>query len=279
VVQRYIPPFLIHDYKFDFRFYILISSLAPYTIYIYKEGLARFCTQPYHPPTYANLDRKFMHLTNTSINKENSEATGQQFTKLASETLKEISEIDPHKGPTLWNRICDVSLLSMLAIWSSIVNGINTFNSERRVFGVKAADKGLPALDSFSRYFHILGIDILVAENLQPIVLELNDRPSMVVTYECEAELKKNLILDAFSHISVDGTPLDGEGTSPNWVKLLPIDPQAPLAPTVTEIIGRTAAVFRMCAANRERPHYEESKPVKGKSQSLQTFSDFSDCQ
>jgi hypothetical protein len=219
-----------------------------------------------------------MHLTNTSINKENSEATDHQFTKLASETLNEISEIDPKKGPTLWNRICDVSVLAMLAIWSSIVTNINTFNSERRIFGPKSADKNSPVLDSFSRYFHILGIDILIAENLQPIVLELNDRPSMVVTYECEAALKKNMVLDAFSHISLDGTPIDGDETSPNWVKLLPVAPEAPLAPTVNEIIGKTAAVFRMCAANRERPHYEE-RPVKAKTHSLQTFPELSDCQ
>jgi hypothetical protein len=224
------------------------------------------------------LDAKFVHLTNTSINKENTEVSDPDFTKLASETLQQISEIDPKRGPGLWGRICDVSLLSMLAIWSSIVSSINTFNSERRVFGKKPTNRDAPVLDSFSRYFHILGIDILVGENLQPFVLELNDRPSMVVTYECEDALKRDLIYDAFSHISVDGTPVDGGESSPNWVKLLPIGPKAPLAPTVNEIIGKTAAVFRMCAADRERPHYEE-KISKTKSKSAQTFQDPSDCQ
>jgi hypothetical protein len=51
----------------------------------------------------------------------------------------------------------------------------------------------------------------MIGDSLQPIVLELNDRPSMVVTYECEAALKRDMIFDAFAHISLDGTPLDAE--------------------------------------------------------------------
>ncbi len=40
---------------------------------MYEEGLARFCTQKYKRPTAANLDASFMHLTNYSVNKRNTE--------------------------------------------------------------------------------------------------------------------------------------------------------------------------------------------------------------
>jgi len=97
VVQKYIPPYLIDGYKFDFRFYILISTLVPYTVYIYKEGLARFCTHKYTPPTATTINDKFSHLTNTSINKGNQDTKDQEFTKLASTALAQIEEKNPKK--------------------------------------------------------------------------------------------------------------------------------------------------------------------------------------
>jgi hypothetical protein len=271
VVQKYISPFLIDGYKFDFRFYVLISSLAPYTVYIYREGLARFCTERYVPPAAANLDKRFGHLTNTSINKENLNATDAEFTKLATVVLEQILELEPTRSAGLWGKICDVTMLTLLGVWSSIVGSINHFNSERRLFARRPM-RSSPELDSFSKYFHILGIDIMIAENLHPFVLELNDRPSMVVTYDCEAELKRDMIFDAFQHISVDGTPVDEPGGSSNWIKILPVNRSSPLASTVDEIISTTSSVFRTWAANKERPHYEERRGSLPRGKSEETF-------
>jgi glutathione synthase/RimK-type ligase-like ATP-grasp enzyme len=45
IVQEYISkPLLIENTKFDLRLYVLITGLRPYTAYICKEGMARFCT-------------------------------------------------------------------------------------------------------------------------------------------------------------------------------------------------------------------------------------------
>jgi hypothetical protein len=68
IVQSYIPPFIYEGRKFDFRFYAFISSLKPLTVFIYKEGIARFCTSTYLVPTRENLENKFVHLTNTAVN-------------------------------------------------------------------------------------------------------------------------------------------------------------------------------------------------------------------
>ncbi|EAW87506.1 tubulin polyglutamylase TTLL11 isoform b [Homo sapiens] len=69
VVQEYIcKPLLIDKLKFDIRLYVLLKSLDPLEIYIAKDGLSRFCTEPYQEPTPKNLHRIFMHLTNYSLN-------------------------------------------------------------------------------------------------------------------------------------------------------------------------------------------------------------------
>lgn len=52
LVQEYIQkPLLIDKLKFDIRLYVLLKSLEPLEIYIAKEGLTRFCTEPYQVTT------------------------------------------------------------------------------------------------------------------------------------------------------------------------------------------------------------------------------------
>ena len=71
MAQRYLHnPFLVDNLKFDLRIYVLITSVIPLRIFIYKEGLARFATQDYVSPLGSNLNNLCMHLTNYAINKE-----------------------------------------------------------------------------------------------------------------------------------------------------------------------------------------------------------------
>jgi len=69
-VSKYITnPLLINGLKFDLRIYVLITSIDPWRIYVYHEGLARFASEPYASQT--SKQNKFAHLTNYSINKKN----------------------------------------------------------------------------------------------------------------------------------------------------------------------------------------------------------------
>lgn len=71
-MQKYIEnPLLIDNLKFDLRIYVLLLGIDPLRIYMYKDGMARFSTEEYQPPKKGNLNNVFMHLTNYSINKNN----------------------------------------------------------------------------------------------------------------------------------------------------------------------------------------------------------------
>lgn len=79
IVSQYVSnPLLINGFKFDLRIYALVSGFDPLKIYLFKEGLARFATKKYTNSTSAT-DKRFIHLTNYSVNKKNDEyvkATG-----------------------------------------------------------------------------------------------------------------------------------------------------------------------------------------------------------
>ena len=67
IAQRYIErPFLIGGYKWDLRIYVLMVGGVDLRFYLFKEGLVRFSTEKY---TLGSFSNKFMHLTNSSINK------------------------------------------------------------------------------------------------------------------------------------------------------------------------------------------------------------------
>ena len=48
----------------------MVTSFCPLKIYVYGDGLVRFATEPYSAHV-GSLDHKFVHLTNSSVNKRN----------------------------------------------------------------------------------------------------------------------------------------------------------------------------------------------------------------
>ena len=61
---------MIDGFKYDLRIYALVTCFDPLKVYLFKEGLARFATQKY-TNSQKNVDKRFIHLTNYSVNKKN----------------------------------------------------------------------------------------------------------------------------------------------------------------------------------------------------------------
>ncbi|XP_060658802.1 tubulin monoglutamylase TTLL4 isoform X1 [Drosophila nasuta] len=167
VVQKYIErPLLINDNKFDMRLYVVLTSINPLRIYMFKDGLARFASVKYSSEL-GNLDERCMHLTNYSINK-----FSQNYAK-----NEDFNACQGHK----W---------TLQSLWSCLENrGVNTkrlWATLRNLIirGIVSGESGLNRMYRQNvnfRYncYELFGFDVLLDENLVPWLLEINISPSL----------------------------------------------------------------------------------------------------
>ncbi|MCI4394512.1 hypothetical protein PGIGA_G00169720 [Pangasianodon gigas] len=176
VVQEYIQkPLLIDKLKFDIRLYVLVRSLDPLEIYIAKEGLSRFCTEPYQEPSQKNLNHVFMHLTNYSLNIHSGNFVHSDSCNTGSKrTFSSVLYRLASKG------------VDIKKVWSDIIalviKTVIALVPELKVYYQADIPPGKPG----PTCFQILGFDILLMKNLKPVLLEVNANPSMRIEHEQE---------------------------------------------------------------------------------------------
>ncbi|XP_016945841.2 tubulin polyglutamylase ttll-4 isoform X2 [Drosophila suzukii] len=182
VVQKYIErPLLINDNKFDMRLYVVLTSINPLRIYMYKDGLARFASVKYSSEL-SNLDERCMHLTNYSINK-----FSQNYAK-----NEDFNACQGHK----W---------TLQSLWSCLENrGVNTKRlwATLRNLVIKGIVSGESGLNRMYRQnvnfryncFELFGFDVLLDENLVPWLLEINISPSLHSELPLDLHVKGPLI-------------------------------------------------------------------------------------
>lgn len=182
VVQKYIEkPLLINENKFDLRLYVLVTSINPLRIYMYKNGLARFASVKYSSEL-TSLNDRCMHLTNYSINKlsENyaknediNACQGHKWTLQSLWSYLEKREVDTKR---LW------ATLRSLAI-KSLISGEGCLNRMYR-----------QNVNSRYNCYELFGFDVLLDENLVPWLLEINISPSLHSELPLDLHVKGPLI-------------------------------------------------------------------------------------
>uniref|UniRef100_UPI00398F7714 tubulin polyglutamylase TTLL11 isoform X1 n=2 Tax=Pristiophorus japonicus TaxID=55135 RepID=UPI00398F7714 len=176
VVQEYISkPLLIDKLKFDIRLYVLLKSLYPLEIYIAKDGLSRFCTEPYQEPSSKNFHRVFMHLTNYSLNVHSgnfihSDNVNTGSKRTFSSILAKLS-VRGYDVKKVWSDIITLVIRAIIALVP-----------ELKVYHQTYIPPGKPG----PTCFQILGFDILLMKNMKPVLLEVNANPSMRIEHEQE---------------------------------------------------------------------------------------------
>ena len=184
-------PHLINGLKYDLRVYVVVTSFNPLKIYLYNEGLVRFATQIYST-NIKDLKKKYIHLTNFSVNKnapnyvknKNSNVDGEGSKWSHSALKKKYRELGIDVE-TLFSKIKDVIVKTIISSETSMLD-MNSRSFKYR-----------------NSFFELYGFDILIDDNLKPWVLEVNVSPSLNSSAPLDRKIKTSLIVDILNLIGV----------------------------------------------------------------------------
>lgn len=184
LVQKYLhKPYLISGNKFDLRIYVYVTSYDPLRVYVFTDGLVRFASCKYSS-SMKTLGNKFMHLTNYSVNKKNSEYQANSDDKACQGhkwALKALWQYLGSKGintTLLWDKIKDIVIKTVIAS-EPYVNSLLKMN-----------------VRSPSSCHELFGFDIMLDENLKPWILEVNISPSLHSNTALDVSIKGQMIRD-----------------------------------------------------------------------------------
>lgn len=184
IIQKYIAnPYLINGHKFDLRLYVYVTSHDPLRVYLYDDGLTRFASRKYSAAVKSLSDR-FMHLTNYSINRYNSEyrtnhdsgaCTGHKWSLKALWTYLRKRDVDV---ADIMEKIKDLIVKTLISA-DAYINVLTKANV-RRKFSVH----------------ELFGFDVIIDEHGKPYIVEVNISPSLHSNSPLDISIKGSMISD-----------------------------------------------------------------------------------
>lgn len=189
IVQSYVQyPYLLNGFKFTIRLYAVYTSLDPIRLYVYPEGFIHMATEKYNPDP-STIKNRYMHLTNPDISKARPfyAKNPRPFYWSISEMRKYMRDRGDDDD-VLWDRIGDVVRKTVLAAEPKLVA------------------KAQQVLPYRGNCFELIGLDILVDENLQPWLLEVNPDPDMTAHkgFQLAFDIKTRMLQDLLHMLSLD---------------------------------------------------------------------------
>jgi hypothetical protein len=205
LLQKYIwNPHIINKKKYDIRIYLLVTGFNPLKVYIYDNGIIRFCSEDYDidPDKFNN---NYIHVTNFSVNKaiakmkkgieeELDYATKWSLYALKGYFVEKKLDFNP-----VWKKIKDIVMKLILSVF----------------------DLAIPSLKQFRltscNLFELYGVDIILDSNLNPWLLECNLNPSLNCDTDVDLRLKSRLITDILNIIGLVPFSHDGQDKSMDY--------------------------------------------------------------
>jgi hypothetical protein len=200
MVQEYIDnPHLMNGHKYVLRLYVLITSVEPLRVYLYKEGSAKLASARYD---LGDLRNRYAHLTNPDVNANNRDSRSPVvFHSLAH--YRGWLRDEGHDDEELFARIRDMVALTVIAARE---------NMRARCQAVQADTSGC---------YELLGVDCLVDSDLKPWIMECNLSPSLDICAapqdggDIEARTKRQLVADTVRLVGIDEPATDRSALPP----------------------------------------------------------------
>lgn len=191
---------MLRGFKYDLRIYIVVTSFDPLKAYIFQDGLVRLATQQY-TTAKGSLKKRFIHLTNYSVNKKGENYVKNQGKKVGEEgqeeekerqddeeeaaceskwSLKQLKEEYKKMGISyseIYSKMKDLCVKTLMAVEPSIVSATRSSKFKNQCF-------------------EIYGFDILIDQDLKPWLLEVNVAPSLSSSSPFDKFVKSMLLSD-----------------------------------------------------------------------------------
>lgn len=182
MVQEYMQrTHTMRQRKYVLRLYVLIASIDPLRVYLYRQGFAKLASEPYD---INDADNPFSQLTNPDINALNKSVdTPVEFVDF--DRYRAWLRDEGHDDEALFERVRDLVKLT----------GIAAAEPMRQ----RAKETGVDQRGCYE----LLGIDCLIDEDLKPWILECNLSPSLDICADestggtVEERVKGGMVADA----------------------------------------------------------------------------------
>ena len=238
LVTHYIyNPHLINGRKYDLRLYLLVTGYTPLKIYLFNNGLARFCSEEYDLNPEKMSDR-YIHLTNYSINKtslnfeQNDSVTDEFGDKWTLFTLRNYFKKNNLDFDKVWEKIKDIIVKVILSVTDIAIPTIKPFKL------------------SSGNLFELYGVDILLDDTLNPWLMEVNLNPSLNCDSKLDLTIKSKLLTDIFNIIGA--IPFSHDG------KFIPLEKPNEYKDAVDE-----AVIESLCEFERPTGGFQRLFPLK----------------
>lgn len=191
IITKYIMNLdLIKNKKYDLRLYVLISGLKPLRIYLNKQGLIRIASEKFSL-NINTIGNKFIHLTNTDINKKNKNYI---YPKSFNDSNANVWNLNTYKkylnqNNKDWNyiyeNIKDIIIKTIISVQQKLINKNDNLNLRD------------------NNFYNLLGFDILINDKFEPILLEVNYSPCMNIYNKVDIFIKTNLFVDILNIVGI----------------------------------------------------------------------------
>ena len=193
LITKYLyNPHLIKGFKYDLRFHGLVSTIKPLKLYLYNEGLVRLASEKYNF-SITNPDNRYTFLTNLFINKKNKNKfiypknlpNMEESNLWNLETFQKYCARNDINYTQIFTEVGDIFIKMMITVREKIINYIKINDLE------------------YSNFYHLIGFDIILDENLKPYLLETNRRCGFRDDNDAEKYFTYNIVADTLNIIGI----------------------------------------------------------------------------
>jgi hypothetical protein len=158
LVQEYLDrPHLLDGRKYVLRLYLLIASIEPLRVYLYRDGFVKLASEPYSAGDFDNL---YAHLTNPDINAHNDKVEAPVVFHSFDDYRTWLSAQGADAG-ALFERIREMAVICAAAARDQML--------------ARTVKSGASA----QACYELIGLDCMVDKDLKPWLLECNLSPSL----------------------------------------------------------------------------------------------------